>query len=100
VELRLAPCGLGEPEVSYAAGPAGDGLLCARSALAAGPARGHLELRWTDRAALDRDTEIALELLCGDVGDAAGRLQRGRSRALAAAPAYGARAPAGRGRAA
>ncbi len=79
VELQVALRGLGEPEVRYAAGPAGDGLLCARAALAAGPARGHVELRWSDRAALDRDTEIALELLCGDVSAAAGRLQRGRA---------------------
>lgn len=100
VELRVAPCGLGEPEVSYAAGPGVAGLLCARTPLAAGQARGHLELRWADRTALDRDTEIALERLCGDVGDAAGRLQRDGRRALTPAPVFGARAPAGRGRAA
>ena len=87
VALRIATSALGETEASYSAGDAGDGLLCANSALASGASAGSLEPRWRGRAALDRDTEIALEILSGDVGRALGRIQRRRRARRPAVPA-------------
>jgi len=94
VALRIATSAPGETEASYTAGDAGDGLLCARSALAHGGApAGSVELRWRGRAALDRDTEIALEILCGEVSSALRRVQRRRHRARPAVPSLAAPVP-------
>jgi UDP-GlcNAc:undecaprenyl-phosphate GlcNAc-1-phosphate transferase len=76
VELRLAASG--ELPATWAAGAAGPGHLCTHFPLAQGPGASSLELRWGDRAALDRDTEIAVEILCGEVSSALGRIRRRR----------------------
>jgi len=39
---------------------------------------GTIELGWTDRAAIDRDTEIAVEQLCGHLASALERMDRWR----------------------
>lgn len=85
VELRIATTSAGVPEARYSAGATGDGFLCARSSLAPGAPAGSLMLRWSERTALDRDTEIAVEILCGEVGSAIGRIQRRRQRGRPAA---------------
>lgn len=78
VELCLASSATGELAITWAAGVAGQGLLCTRSPLAQNLGASCLELRWRDRAALDRDTEIAVEILCGEVGRALLRIRRWR----------------------
>jgi len=79
VELHLPAGEGGQQVVSHVAGAATEDLLCTRSPLAQEEGSGCLELRWRDRATLDRDTEIAVEMLCGEVTTALGRIQRRRS---------------------
>lgn len=59
----------------YQAGPADEALLRTRATDRSGAT---LELRWS-RPALDRDTEIAVEILGGAVDEAVVRLRRGRA---------------------
>jgi UDP-GlcNAc:undecaprenyl-phosphate GlcNAc-1-phosphate transferase len=74
--LRLGPDG----ERSWSEGfdEAGPDLLRARYGLvAARPQEAHVELGWTDgRATVDRDTEIAVELLCEHLAVALERIDR------------------------
>jgi UDP-GlcNAc:undecaprenyl-phosphate GlcNAc-1-phosphate transferase len=81
VDLHLAAPVRGEPGGVQGIGEAADGLLRTRSPLAHGVGSGCLELRWTDRAVLDRDTEIAVEILCDEVTSAIGRILRQHRRA-------------------
>jgi UDP-GlcNAc:undecaprenyl-phosphate GlcNAc-1-phosphate transferase len=77
VALRFAP-GAGEPEVEEGFDEVGLELLRARyGLLPERPGDAWLELGWTDgRATVDRDTEIAIELLCDHVSTALERLER------------------------
>ncbi|MCM2334960.1 MAG: undecaprenyl/decaprenyl-phosphate alpha-N-acetylglucosaminyl 1-phosphate transferase [Anaeromyxobacteraceae bacterium] len=79
------------PSSTFDLGPGGEGMARATGALPGGRG-GALELRWKDRAELDRDTEIAFELLAGEVARAETRLRRREASrfspaGLAAAPA-------------
>jgi UDP-GlcNAc:undecaprenyl-phosphate/decaprenyl-phosphate GlcNAc-1-phosphate transferase len=87
VELQLAVPAGGDHGISYVAGATKDGLLCTRSPLAQELGSGCLELRWRDRATLDRDTEIAVEILCGEVTSAIARIRRRRRWAPSDLPA-------------
>jgi UDP-GlcNAc:undecaprenyl-phosphate GlcNAc-1-phosphate transferase len=63
-------------------GRGGEDLLRARFGLAVGlPGRSEIEVAWTDgRDTVDRDTEIAIEILCGHVAGALERAERSRAR--------------------
>jgi hypothetical protein len=78
VALEVMPSGAGP--VTYRASVGDDGaadLLRARfPVVAARPASAVLELAWADgRESIDRDTEIAVELLCGHLAQALDRIE-------------------------
>jgi UDP-GlcNAc:undecaprenyl-phosphate GlcNAc-1-phosphate transferase len=78
VALHLADDRPGEPDLSEGFDDAGPELLRARYSLfPERPGDTHVELGWTDgRTAVDRDTEIAIELLCDHLSGALERLER------------------------
>ncbi len=92
--LRLPAREAGGLEAAFDAGADADAMTRARAALTPEAGGGAVELRWPARTLLDRDTEIALELLVAEVARAVARLRRRRPRAisrpgLAAVPAGG-----------
>lgn len=93
VALRVAASAAGGTEASYSAGDDDEGLLCARSSLAPEAPGASLELRWRDRATLDRDTEIAFEILCGELSSALCRIRRRRHPARPSLPSLAASVP-------
>jgi len=71
--------GRGERFATFVDGPGEAGSLRFRVRQDIVPDRaggGVIELGWTDRAAIDRDTEIAVEQLCGHLASAVERMDR------------------------